>query len=162
MKTIFKKIFLKKYDDDLINSSSYHDDDLINSSSYHDDLCDKIYNNDKYVKWEPKILKSNTKLFGFGFGLNKDYNLARITPKEINCYKNYPKGYINIDIDIKKIISGNFFNVILSNKGQIYTFGSNEKGQLGYETINKNDPSLIITKISKFYNINGVVFSLPL
>jgi len=116
---------------------------------------------DKFVCWEPKFFKCcfknhikttptalNSKLYTFG--QNNFSNLGRNTLTEKNYFDS--NQFIDIKNNISKIIIGNFFCVILTTQGKIYTFGSNERGTLGYYTNNINDPSIKPNMIKKFYN----------
>ena len=113
----------------------------------------------KIICWEPKCLKHtkntspvipNSKVYTFG--QNKNYNLGRNTLTEKNYYNE--NEFIDIKKHIKKIIIGNFFCIILTEQGNIFTFGSNARGTLGYYTNNINDPSVKPNMIKNFYNIN--------
>jgi alpha-tubulin suppressor-like RCC1 family protein len=117
----------------------------------------KKYN---FICWKPKCFKNpikikptalNSKLYTFG--QNNFFNLGRNTLTEKNYFDS--NEFIDIKNNISKIIIGNFFCVILNTQGNIYTFGSNERGTLGYYTNNINDPSINPIMIKKFYNVGN-------
>ena len=61
----------------------------------------------------------------------------KVNPTEITQYLTYTEGEFIIGIDL-----GRYNTVVLTSKGDVYTFGLNERGQLGDGTlVNKNTPT---------------------
>jgi alpha-tubulin suppressor-like RCC1 family protein len=58
---------------------------------------------------------------------------------------------------IKQLAGGKFFIAVLTTDGCIYTMGSNEFGQLGYNTDNYNDPNGELKMIENFYYNNTLI-----
>ena len=60
------------------------------------------------------------------------------------------------DINVKQVAAGNEHTTVLSAEGQLYTFGFNGSGQLGYESpTNNTTPKLVESLLSKTINFLG-------
>jgi len=106
---------------------------------------------------------SKSRLFTWGsnsYGqLGDTSGSLKVNPTEITQYLNYTEGEFIIGLDL-----GRYNTVVLTSKGDVYTFGLNNRGQLGDGTlVNKNTPTDIksqfdlgpeetITKVASGYS----------
>ncbi len=72
------------------------------------------------------------------YAMSEDYSLT-------------DKNFLHIDEEIISLESGLFHSILLTSRGRVLTWGDNQYGQLGNQTL---DAKLIPTEITEFFNLD--------